>query len=49
LASGIRVNCFLSVIGTDEHDEMPNDMQPQPKTCKNNLLSIYIIYMIYSI
>jgi len=29
-ASGINLSCFLSVIGTEEHEGRPNETQPHP-------------------
>jgi len=45
LDSGINFNCFLSIIGTVVHEEIPNDRQPHPRACKKNLLCIYLIYL----
>ena len=40
--SGIILSCFLSVIGTFEHEFRTNPQHPQPTYCINFLLSISI-------
>ena len=43
-ASGIMDNCFLSVIGTVEHDGSNKEQQPHPNKPRNFLL--FMLYII---
>ena len=47
LASGIIVNCFLSVIGTVEQEGRINEQQPQPNKPRNFLLFMLYIFKIH--
>jgi len=40
--SGIRLSCFLSVIGTVEHDGSTSEQQPEPNNPRN-----FLLFMLY--